>query len=732
MKPERTEHPLRLLLVEDNPDDADLLLMRIQREGFILEAERVEEESGFLRALERPPDLILADWSLPRFSGLRALELLNRHQLDIPFIIVSGSIGEEAAVEAMRLGADDYLLKDRLARLGQSIRRALEEKRLRDEQRRAAAALRESEIFSRDILNSLLSNVAVLDDHGQILMVNESWRAFSSQNGGESPGAYVGANYLEVCERAVREADDAYAASAYRGISAILEGSPEDFSLEYPCPSPDQPRWFLMRVSPLRSRRGGAVVSHFDITQRKLSELALAESEEKYRLLLENSGLGVGYFDPEGNALMFNQQALKYLDGKAEDFIGRNITELYPGPAGKKYLRRIQRAAATDELKTYEDWVALPGGQRWFRSNYARILDGEGNVAGVQIISDDITRIKEAEISLRLSEEKFRRYFENAPDAIFVADGRGIYIDVNPAGCRMTGYSRQEIIGKPITALISSESRDAAAQHFQRVLETGVSTGDLRYRTKSGETRWWTVNAVKIHADLYLGFVSDVTERKLAEAEIQASLAEKTVLLREIHHRVKNNLEVILSLADLQSRRLEDPLARESLLLLQERIRTIALVHDSIYRSPELAHIQAQSYLRKLTDSLFLAFGFPGVELLLDAEDIYLDIDRAIPCGLIVTELVTNALKYAFPESGAGSDSPEPAPAKQIRIALQQTDGQIRLQVSDNGVGLPPEFDWQNTRTFGLRLVNRLVDQIHARLEIHSDHGAQITVTFPA
>jgi two-component sensor histidine kinase len=209
-------------------------------------------------------------------------------------------------------------------------------------------------------------------------------------------------------------------------------------------------------------------------------------------------------------------------------------------------------------------------------------------------------------------------------------------------------------------------------------------------------------------------------------------LGEKEVLLREIHHRVKNNLDVVLSLADMQARRVDDLQAKQSLQVLQERIRTIALVHESLYRSPSLAKIESQKYLQQLTGNLYSAFGTAGIKLVVQAEDIEMDVDTAIPCGLIATELVTNAFKYAFPVTQPDESRASGEMSKEICVCLKPEETQIVLEVSDNGVGLPEDLNWRTPKSLGLRLVANLAAQLHGTLEVHNQAGARFRVIFPA
>jgi len=244
--------------------------------------------------------------------------------------------------------------------------------------------------------------------------------------------------------------------------------------------------------------------------------------------------------------------------------------------------------------------------------------------------------------------------------------------------------------------------------------------------------------AVIHNASLYQRAQIEIDERRkaeqalrLSESQIRSSLAEKEVLIREIHHRVKNNLEVIISLADMQARLITDPSAVHSIRELQERVRTIALVHDDLYRSKNLANIHAETYLLKLTDNLFQVFGSTGIDLHVEAASLALDVEIAVPFGLIVTELVTNALKHAFPgRNELKLINPQERPNR-IDLRLSEVGQQYLLEIRDNGIGLPPDFNWRTTRSLGLRLVNRLAEQLHGNLEMIDCEGTCFRLTFP-
>jgi len=244
------------------------------------------------------------------------------------------------------------------------------------------------------------------------------------------------------------------------------------------------------------------------------------------------------------------------------------------------------------------------------------------------------------------------------------------------------------------------------------------------------------------NARLYQQAQQEIAERLRVEEQIKASLKEKEVLLKEIHHRVKNNLQVIFSLLSLQSERVQDPSALDLLRESRNRIRSMALIHEKLYRSRDLVQVDFGEYTRSLVAFLvrsYRAYASP-VALQVQADDVSLSIDAAVPCGLIVNELVSNALKHAFPpgrsktldETATTDESKEPT--DQICVELRSDDHQrVTLTIADNGVGFPPDLDFRNAESLGLQLVNTLVQQLDGTIElIRRDKGTTFKVTFPA
>jgi signal transduction histidine kinase len=268
--------PIRVLIVEPQPSDAEVLIYQLSEAGFACEWSRVESEPDYIDGLESAPDLILAECALPGFDAMRALEILRERDMQVPLIIVTDPINEAAAAACLQSGAADYLLKDRLARLGTAVRRGLELRCLRAEKEQAEIALRDSEALYHATLRSLTAHLAVLDHTGAVITVNKPWDDLGSIHSFLSlPDVRVGANYRAVCQAAAA-ADTDEARQVVEGIQAVLEGSQKRFFLEYTAHTPREERWFVLDITSLDSHRPGVVIAHRDITERKRAEIALA------------------------------------------------------------------------------------------------------------------------------------------------------------------------------------------------------------------------------------------------------------------------------------------------------------------------------------------------------------------------------------------------------------------------------------------------------------------------
>jgi PAS domain S-box-containing protein len=350
--------------------------------------------------------------------------------------------------------------------------------------------------------------------------------------------------------------------------------------------------------------------------------------------------------------------------------------------------------------------------------------------------------LRQAQESLEVSRARYFDLYDLAPVGYLTVGEGGLIMEANLTAATLLGVQPRSLAGRPIALYILREDRDIFYLHKGRLFKTGASQAwELRMKRPGGEHFWARMEAALFEDGTGRRVcriaLSDVSERKQAELqrdvsleELKAALAEKEVLIREIYHRVKNNIQALIYLMDMQAEHIADEDTRQMIRELQERARAMALAHEQLYQSQNLAQIDFSDYLRGLVNNLMHAFG-AGRPIVwnIDAEDAPLSIDTAIPCGLIVNELLTNALKYAFPGSQPRAERGETE--CRITVAFRADGDRLALLVADNGVGLPPGLDWSAAKTLGLPLINILArHQLGGQVEVDSRAGTSFKITF--
>lgn len=319
-------------------------------------------------------------------------------------------------------------------------------------------------------------------------------------------------------------------------------------------------------------------------------------------------------------------------------------------------------------------------------------------------------------------------FLEAAPDAIVVVDTDGRIVIANRLAEDLFGYTRDELIGIPIERLVPEryQTRHVTyrAQYSAEPRTRPMGEGrELSGRRKDGSEFAVEISLSPLRTErslLVISIIRDITERKVAENKLRASLKEKEVLLKEIHHRVKNSLQIVSSMLNLQMGQIVD---KQALALFQEshaRVRSIALFHEKLYQSKDLAHIDLAEYLKGLTNGLLASYGVnpDDVTLSIEAEAVPLEVDAAISCGLIVNELVSNSLKHAFPRGTKGH----------VEVRLRCEGPRVLLEVQDDGVGISPGIDLRSPSTLGLKLVCILAEQVHGTVHLDRQGGTHFII----
>lgn len=504
--------------------------------------------------------------------------------------------------------------------------------------------------------------------------------------------------------------------------------------------------WLDARAYPILNDEGEVirVIEHLrDITDYKKALDDLLASEERFKALFDFAPDAYYLSDLDGRILDGNRAAIALL-GYDRDILGKNLYQ-------SGIVSRDQRAMAVRILKMNRMGLATGPDEFLLRrkdgtelvievSTYPIRLQEQELVLG---IARDVSDRKRAEKTLKVSEERFRLISENTSDLIaiisFVKDPEFHY--ASPSHKKILGWAPEELIGQECAQFIHPEDikdispvLDGFLRQKERARQAGEKldfTQVLEYRFKDKKGRWHyiesTINNIK---DDLLIVSRDISERKQQQEAIKASLREKEILLQEVHHRVKNNLQIISSLLYLQSKNIQAPELLDQFRDSQNRIKSMALIHEKLYQSNDFANINFKDYVKSLSNNLLQTYRNNGSKIQLDLQinDVLLTIDKAIPCGLIINELLSNSLKYAFPNGQDGT----------ICVQLEETNGSsdskynYHLVIKDNGCGIPEDFDFSQAKSLGLKLVQSLTAQLDGELKIERENGTVFKIDFMA
>jgi PAS domain S-box-containing protein len=459
--------------------------------------------------------------------------------------------------------------------------------------------------------------------------------------------------------------------------------------------------------------------------ERRVNErmLELERSYQRYQLLAANLPNGAVFlFNEDLRLIVADGMALKKCGTSKVFMEGKTLWEAFPAEVAVA-LEPHFRLALAGNAEIFEQTLADCD----FLVFTLPVRDAQGGVFAGMAMCQDITERKLAEEELLNSEERFNAFMRNLPGVAFMKDLEGRYIYASDRVDTVTGLSAIEVMGMRIKDLWPEE---AARISFldEEMRRTGRPIQTVESLEMEDGTHYWLMHKFPIpdgtgKLAVIGGMAIDITDRIVAEQKVEAALKKEEVLKREIHHRVKNNLQVVISLLYLQSAEITDQTAREALRECQSRTRSIALIYALLSESENLARIEFVQYVHQLAADLLSAYrASPDlIGVTINAEGVYLDVDAALPCGLILTELVSNSLKYAFPDGRKG----------QITIELRPEPGDLlKLTVTDNGIGLPGDFNLENARTMGCKLVRDLTRQLGGKLTCASDHGTEVTVVF--
>lgn len=610
---------------------------------------------------------------------------------------------------------------------------------LRDisERKKTAEALRASEERYRSMLSTSPDVVGLTDLHGHIQMVSPAiLRLLRCEREDEVLGRPL-TDFLVPADRP----------RALERIAAILGGTPPS-PTEYTGLRPDGSTVAVEVNSQFIRGPDGQPTEMIllvrDVTARKAAEAALRASEERHRSILNASPDNITITDLSGRIVLVSPVGVATMGyAKEAEVVGRSLYD---------FIAEEERPRAAENIaRMFQGVLTGPEEYRGLRAdgsaidlevNGEFIRGSEGEPRELVFIVRDVTERNRARAELSASEERHRTILQQSHDMItkltlqvpgvvyqyrLFPDGHAAFPFASPGIWNIYEVTPEEVRHEatPVFGRLHPDDRERVTAMIHESARTlDPFHCEFRVVLPGQGLRWRLCDATPERMDdggtLWHGIISDITERKEAEDLLRLSLKEKEGLLREVHHRVKNNLQVISSLLRLETSRSAAPDTKRVLGDMQGRILSMAVLHETLYRSDRFGQVDLGGYLRQLAQQLFRAAA-STTRLRLELEPVFLEIDQAIPCGLIVNELLTNSLKHAFAEGTAGEVA--------MSLALNPR-GEVQITVADTGVGLPTDFDTKRVRSLGLVLVTDLIRQIGGSLAIGPGPGASFGVTF--
>ncbi len=713
----------KILLVEDEALIAMAEEYTLRAHGF--EVVSVSTGEKAVAAALNDPDIKLVLMDIDLGGGMDGTECARRilASLDLPVVFLTNHYEKEIVEKTRGISNYGYILKNSGEFvLIESIRMALE---LFDAERRRGG---EDECTYRMLFDSIRDSLLVADTRRNIIDCNPAFTDLFGYTLEEIAGKPTVTVY-ESPEEFVRMGK---AIEEHRGglsdFIFVVHYKKKDGTV-----FPGETNVFY-----LKDREGniiGFIGLIRDITERQRMEESLRKNEENLRITLDSIGDAVISTDLQGRIVRMNQVA-ENLTGW--DFIsakGRDVGDLFrientlTGEKLEDPVTMVLKTGTVIGLANHTTLVSRNGMRFQIADSAAPITNDTGEIEGVVMVFRDVSEEYKAARRLEESEEKYRDLVESSPVGIFRTDSRGRAVHANPA----------------MAVLVGAPSPHEAVEYFQDVSDQlyvdktrrkellnllekngSVNNFELEARRMDGEHRWFSVHArlgpKRPDGSFFIdGFTTDITERKRAEQALENALIEKERLMKELNHRVKNNLSLVASLIGLKESASDGDLDLSDLI---NQISAVGLMHEKLHASRDMTHTPLREYIRDLLATLFSSFSSAGVEVDIDIDDINVPSAAAVPLGLITNEIATNAVKYGF--SGNGSPRFSVSFKKDAEVP-----GLCVYTLSNSGPPIPGNVDIETPGTLGLKLVSALTEQIGGTLKLEKSPHPVFTFQFP-
>ena len=431
-----------------------------------------------------------------------------------------------------------------------------------------------------------------------------------------------------------------------------------------------------------------------------------------YNKLFEKMGSGALVIDSTKCIIDINNAAMDILKIN-NDLVGKNVEE------NLSAFKEIYPLKHIDHESEKEIKIEKPK-MMWLDTMITALGNGKQHL-GWLITFTDISAKKTAEYLVKKSEKEYRDLVDNALVGIYKTDMDGNILFTNDYMLKMLGYDIKEDF-KSFSSSDIYKNPDDRSLILKKLKKNGIlERCEVDLKKRNGDKITILLNS-KLEGNIISGMIMDITKKKIVDEQIKKSLEEKEMLLKEIHHRVKNNLMVISSLLSLQSRYIKDETYKNIFKESQNRARSMALIHELLYQSNDLKRINFGKFINTLTGELYRMYiaNQNLIKLNVDVKEVMVDINTAIPLGLIVNELVSNSMKHAFPDGRTG----------QININFKEADNEYVLTVEDDGIGFSENIDFKKTDSLGLRIVNSLTEQIDGEITLNKSKGSKFIIKF--
>ena len=461
---------------------------------------------------------------------------------------------------------------------------------------------------------------------------------------------------------------------------------------------------------------------------RDKADNKILEEEANFKLLYDRTPIPYHSLDKHGNILDVNQSWLDKLGYERHEVVGEWFGNFLASEYVEIFKDKFSRLVINDEILNVNfEMLHKDGGRINVTIDCKAGYDLKGGLQQTHCIFIDISEQKRAEEALKESEQYYKTIFENTGTATLIIEEDNTISLINTEFERLYGYYKYDIEGKKQWKEFVDDKHIHMMELYHKSRRINPESAPRNYEfdfidSYGNLKNLFATVAMIPYTKKSLVSLQDITDRNTAENNLKNLLKDKEMLMREIHHRVKNNLQIISSLLNLQSQYITDKYALDIFTDSQNRVKSMAIIHEKLHKSKDISKINFGEYLSDLVDSLFYTHNVnkSKIKLTKNMDEIYLNIDTAIPCGLIVNELITNCLKHAFPHDING----------QVDIDLINIDGMYVLNVNDNGVGFPHNIDYTNTESLGLQLVTSLVNQIDGTIELNNDGGSNFKIIF--